>query len=304
MADNDQLFELRNLFLVGSYQAAINEGLSLDKLSESQRLERDSLIYRAYIAKGDLNTPLQEIRDNAPPMLLAIRQLAKYLSDVNQKESVMTTIKQLLASPSHPHADTVQLVAALIYFHEQNYDEVFRTLHQSSSLESRALLVQAYLRIDRVDLAQKELGTMQQIDEDATATQLATAWVDLSLGGEKLEEAFFIFSELVEKWNPTPLLLNGIAATHLHKLDKPDEAKHAEKALLQALEKNPNDTETLVNLVCCSQHLGKSKDIVNRYISQIKGRAPNHPWVREIELLEGSFDRHAGRFAPAKAADE
>ena len=59
----------------------------------------------------------------------------------------------------------------------------------------------------------------------------------VSQGGEKLEEAFFILTELTEKWNSTPLLLNGLASVHLKRLDKPDEPKNAEKLLLQAMEK-------------------------------------------------------------------
>ncbi len=41
--------------------------------------------------------------------------------------------------------------------------------------------MRAFIQIDRLDLAQKELGTMQGIDDDATATQLATAWLDIAL---------------------------------------------------------------------------------------------------------------------------
>lgn len=42
------------------------------------------------------------------------------------------------------------------------------------------MLIQLYLRIDRLDLAQKQLKTMKSIDEDNILSQLATAWVNIS----------------------------------------------------------------------------------------------------------------------------
>ncbi|ELR22086.1 epsilon subunit of coatomer protein complex isoform 1, putative [Acanthamoeba castellanii str. Neff] len=303
MGDTDPLFELRNLFLIGNYQAAINEGLTLDHLPEAYKVERDVIIYRSYIAKGDYNIVLEEIKDSNPnAALVAVKALASYLSSERNKDIVLTTIKSWPSDPRMVNNDVVQLVSGLISFYEENYDEVFRALHQSRSLEGRALLVRAFIQIDRLDLAQKELGTMQGIDDDATATQLATAWLDIALGGEKLEEAFFILTELTEKWNSTPLLLNGLASVHLKRLDKPDEPKNAEKLLLQAMEKNPNDVDTLVNLVALYQHMGKPKEVVNRYLNQAKARTPKHPYIKELELLEQSWERLVSRFSPTQAS--
>lgn len=44
----------------------------------------------------------------------------------------------------------------------------------------RALMVQLCLRIDRLDLAQKEAKTMKALDEDNALSMLATAWVNLA----------------------------------------------------------------------------------------------------------------------------
>lgn len=44
-----------------------------------------------------------------------------------------------------------------------------------------AVSVLNYLRINRVDQADKQVRAMSGVDDDATITQLATAWVDVFL---------------------------------------------------------------------------------------------------------------------------
>jgi hypothetical protein len=56
---------------------------------------------------------------------------------------------------------------------------------------------------------------MSSIDDDATVTQLAHAWVGVALGGAKVQEASYIYQELGDKFTWTvsvllPLLLLGV----------------------------------------------------------------------------------------------
>jgi len=182
---------------------------------------------------------------------------------------------------------TLQLVAAIIYYHEGNYEEAMRCVYQTNNLEGLAMLIQIYLRINRIDQAEKELRNMQKIDDDATITQLASAWVNLAMGGEKISEAALIYHDMVEKYTPTPLLLNGLAVCNMHLKKYAD----AEKFLLQALEKNSSDAEVLVSLIACYEQLGKPQELITRQINQLKLAVPKHPWLLSLQKVEEDFDR-------------
>jgi len=293
MADN--LFELRTLFQLGNYQGAINAGNKAKVHTDRERVDRDVFVYRSYIAQGNYGMVLEEIGASpSSPDLQAIRLLATYLSGPEKaRDATLAAINHWLTDINFATNSTVQVVIGTVHIQEQDYESALRVLKQSGTLEGLSLMVLSLLKIDRVDAAEKELTRMKSLDEDATITQLTQAWVNIALGGEKPQEAFYIFKDMAERYSPSPLLLNGQAVCHMSAKKWED----AERVLLDASEKNPKDPDTLANLITCYTHMRKPQEVISRYLSQLRAASPSHPFVLQLQNAEESFERNRTRFS-------
>ena len=289
---SDPIFEVRNTFYLGNFQACINEA----QKSKIASKEKDLFMYRSYIATKKYGVVLNEVSESRGREFKAIRQLAEYLSgDSNTKQSISQQLEQI--DGSHEPDEYVHLiVAAQICFLENRYEDALRFLHGSDHLECSAFTIQALLKLARTDLAGKELKKMQEKDYDATISQLANAWVILStgIGGDKLEEAFYIFHDLSAKYGTTPLLLNGQAVSLIAR-GKYDEA---EPLLQEALEKDSNNAEALINLIALSHFTGKGPDVAARFLNQLKDGNHSHPFVTDFANKEKELDQLIQRANP------
>ena len=128
--------------------------------------------------------------------------------------------------------------------------------------------------------------------DDAVITQLAQGWVYCSLGGGKTEEASYIFQELIDKFDPTVKLLNNLAVCKVHMEQYPE----AEEMLTTALEENPGDVDSLVNLIVVSRHLNKSQEVIDNLMEQLKQKDPNNLKLKEWLEAEAIFDENVGNF--------
>jgi len=254
---------------------------------------RDVFMYRAYAALRKFTVVLDEVTASSPKAIQPVRLLAEFISaPISRRDAIVEKLDKLVASGFTSEDVTLIIVAGMIYHHAGNYEAALRALNQGDHLECSALTIQTLLAYDRLDLAKKELKNMQDKDEDATLTQLATAWVSLATGGEKYQEAFYIVQEMIDKYGGTPLLLNMLAACQIAQ----GKYQEAEVSLQDALDKDPNSADALINLFMNSHFVGKAPEVANRFLSQLKDANPDHPFVQDHFKKEDEFERVAKLF--------
>ncbi|KAK9874887.1 hypothetical protein WA026_005699 [Henosepilachna vigintioctopunctata] len=293
----DELFDVKNYFHIGNFQQCINEAQKLQKPSSPEvAVMRDVFTYRSYLAQKKYLVVLDEIKPNSPAEIKPLKLLAEYFSNAQKRESIVAQLDEQLVGSANVPTDTFILVAATIYSNENNWEAAYRVLHNSENLEAYAFLITILLKLDRIDLAKKKLKEMIDKDDDATLTQLAQAWVNTAIGGEKLQDAYYIYQELVDKYGSTPNLLNGQAVTFLGRA----QYEEAEAVLQEALDKDPNYYDTLINMIVLHRHNGKSTEVANRYLSQLKTLNPEHPYIKDLNQKETEFDRICQQYTPSE----
>jgi len=294
--DVDELFEVRNSFYIGNFQHCVNEAQSVNPSTTDVRIERDVFLYRALTAQGKYGLVLDEIKSSSPAEIQSVRVLADFLQNPSKRETILKDVEKRLNGSDF--SEYFLLIAATMYYQSGDTDNALRCLFQSTALECSALSVQIYLGMDRVDLAKTEINRMQTTDEDATLTQLAMAWFNLYIGGEKAQDAFYIFQELGDKYTSTLTLLNGQAACYM----RMGKFEDAEGVLQEALNKDSNNPETLINMAVLAQHLGKSAEVSNRYVSQMRAGHDTHGFTQDYQSKLNDFKRIAESYASSITA--
>lgn len=138
---------------------------------------------------------------------------------------------------------------------------------------------------------------MQEKDDDATLTQLCQAWFNIEVGGEKLQDAYYIFQEFADKFAPTVLLLNGQAVCYLGQ----EKYEDAEPVLRESLEKDFNNYDTLVNSISLTEHTDNNIDIINRYLSQLKESHGDSRLVAEFNKKKSEFNNLCNQYQPSNS---
>ncbi|XP_037972017.2 coatomer subunit epsilon [Plutella xylostella] len=294
--DVDELFDVKNAFYVGNYQQAITEALSITQISSpTVKTERDSFLYRSYIAQGNHRIVSQELK-NADVLLQPLKTLVDYLSPQANKPAIVADIDARVAKGLELQNDIFLLVAATIYYHEENYEAALKILHGTESLELRAYTLQCLLAMHRPDLAKKQLKILQDQEDDSTLTQLAQAWLNLSQGGPGVQDAHYSVMELTERLGALGAAPSAVGAAAAASRGMWEEC---EQTLVEAQARSPHDADLLLGLAVAARHSSKAPEVASRYLAQLLDSHPSHPFTKEYLAKGNEFKRLAAQYQPA-----
>ncbi|XP_073960260.1 coatomer subunit epsilon [Choristoneura fumiferana] len=296
--DVDELFDVKNAFYVGNYQQAINEAQNVSPSSPLVALQRDTFLYRSYISQGNYRIVLQELK-SADPMLQPLKSLVDYLSPGANKLAIVADIDARVQKGTELVNEVFLIVAATIYYHEENYEAALKILHGAESLELRAFTLQCLLAMNRPDLARKQLTSLQEIEDDSTLTQLAQAWLNLSQGGPGVQDAHYSIMELAERLGA---LGAGPAAVGAAAAASRGMWEEAEQMLSEAQARAPQQPDLLLGLAVAARHTPKPPEVATRYIAQLLDSYPEHPFTKDYNAKSNEFKRLAAQYQPSVAS--
>ncbi|KAL1842641.1 hypothetical protein VTJ49DRAFT_4552 [Mycothermus thermophilus] len=289
-----ELINIHNHFHQGQYQEVVDFDVS--SLSPENALPAQVLQLRARIALGQAEDVLAEVKGAAEPELIAVRALA--LRALGRDEEAVKTVEDLLAGNADAADNaTVQVVAGTVLQAAGNSEEALALLgrHQGS-LDAVALIVQIHLQQNRNDLAVKEVAAARRWAQDSLLVNLAESWVGLRLGGERYQQAFYVFEELAQApatSSVRSLVAQAVAELHLGRTEE------AQAALDQALKKEPGYAEAIANLLVLSVITGNG---VDELTASLRKADEKHPFLVDLAEKSELFDKAATKFKAKVAA--
>jgi len=280
-----ELINIHNHFHQGQYQEVIDFDTST--FSSENALPARVLQLRARISLGQAEDVLADIQGESEPELAAVGALAEQA--LGRSDAAVKTV-QKLAETAADNA-TVQVVGGTVLQAAGQSEEALALLSQhQGNLEAVALIVQIHLQQNRNDLAVKEVAAARRWAQDSLLVNLAESWVGLRLGGEKYQQAFYVYEELAQApatSSVRSLVSQAVAELHLGRTEE------AEQALEQAMKKEPQFAETIANLLVLGVITGKDTKELTGLLAKTD---PQHPFLTDLAEKSELFDKAATKY--------
>ncbi|RSL66970.1 hypothetical protein CEP54_003443 [Fusarium duplospermum] len=286
-----ELINIHNYFHQGQYQEVIDFDTS--SFSPDNALPVRVLVLRARLALGQAEDVLADVKGESDPALEALGALAEL--SLGKVDSAVKTVEKLAASSADN--TTVLIIGGTVLQAAGKSDEALALLTQhQGSLDAVALIVQIHLQQNRTDLALKEVSAARRWAQDSLLVNLAESWVGLRVGGEKYQQAFYVFEELAQAPSTSSvrsLVSQAVCELHLGRTEE------AQAALEQALEKDASSADAIANLLVLNVISGNSpKELTDK----LKAADPNHQFLSDLEEKSALFDKAATKYSPKVSA--
>ncbi|KAF5559553.1 coatomer epsilon subunit [Fusarium napiforme] len=286
-----ELINIHNHFHQGQYQEVIDFDTS--SFSPDNALPARILVLRARLALGQAEDVLDDVKGESQPELQALGALAEF--NLGKADSAVETIEKLASSAADN--TTVQVIGGTVLQAAGKSEEALALLTQhQGSLDAVSLIVQIHLQQNRTDLALKEVSAARRWAQDSLLVNLAESWVGLRIGGEKYQQAFYVFEELAQAPSTSSvrsLVSQAVCELHLGRTEE------AQAALEQALEKDANNADAIANLLVLNVISGNQSDEFAQILKSVK---PNHQFLADLEEKSALFDKAATKYSPKVSA--
>ncbi|KAF5025249.1 hypothetical protein F66182_2715 [Fusarium sp. NRRL 66182] len=286
-----ELINIHNHFHQGQYQEVVDFDTS--SFSPDNALPARVLVLRARLALGQAEDVLDDVKGESEPDLQALGALAEL--NLGKTDSAVQTIEKLASSAADN--TTVQVVGGTVLQAAGKPEDALALLTQhQGSLDAVSLIVQIHLQQNRTDLALKEVTAARRWAQDSLLVNLAESWVGLRVGGEKYQQAFYVFEELAQAPSTSSvrsLVSQAICELHLGRTEE------AQAALDQALEKDANNADAIANLLILNVISGTQSDELTQKLQSVK---PNHQFLADLEEKSAIFDKAATKYSPKVCA--
>ncbi|KAH7164571.1 coatomer epsilon subunit-domain-containing protein [Fusarium sp. MPI-SDFR-AT-0072] len=286
-----ELINIHNHFHQGQYQEVIDFDTS--SFSPDNALPARILVLRARLALGQAEDVLDDVKGDSQPELQALRALAEF--NLGKADSAVQTIEKLASSAADN--TTVQVIGGTVLQAAGKSEEALALLTQhQGSLDAVSLIVQIHLQQNRTDLALKEVSAARRWAQDSLLVNLAESWVGLRVGGEKYQQAFYVFEELAQAPSTSSirsLVSQAVCELHLGRTEE------AQAALEQALEKDANNADAIANLLVLNVISGNRSD---EFAQKLRSVKPNHQFLADLEEKSALFDKAATKYSPKVSA--
>ncbi|KAK7397846.1 hypothetical protein QQX98_012780 [Neonectria punicea] len=286
-----ELINIHNHFHQGQYQEVVDFDTST--FSPDNALPVRVLTLRARLALGQAQDVLADVKGEQEPDLQALGAFAEY--SLGKTDSALKTIESLVSSSSDN--TTVQIVGGTLLQASGKPEEALALLSQhQGSLDAVALIAQIHLQQNRTDLALKEVTGARRWAQDSLLVNLAESWVGLRVGGEKYQQAFYVFEELAQAPSTSSvrtLVSQAVCELHLGRTEE------AQAALEQALEKDPKHADAIANLLVLNVIAGND---ASEQIDILEQVSPDHQFLTDLQEKSALFDKAATKYSPKVSA--